>query len=347
MAEELPTLVLATNNRMLSRTIGSISPEAAEQDRWSISSPVAGVRVLQIMKIFKDMWIILAVTEAGEYNIFWSHHLQSFTLVHSHHTRIYGIFLLDSGRAILSAVDGWWETIDAGCTWIELDSYHVVSEYDDPVLEFDDWDDVVDLPGVPDPDTIVPEFDSCVFWGAPISSASAIIQISDNRWRFVAYGQDHKIYACEYPSEIPGGSWDEVFDAGLISPDKIYHAIAGGPVGILAGAGSKLLRSETGAEGTWQVITILEGIIKDILISNQSSTPEFLITIESYTGDVESSYITNDMGDTLALYKNRLNSRSAVQSVVPTGTNEIQTMFSMIGKRTLDLPVIYSVKGGE
>lgn len=347
MAEELPILVMAANNRLLSRTIGSISPEASEQDQWSISSPIPGVRVLQTVKIFKDMWLVLVVTEAGDYNIFWSHHLQSFTLVHSHGTRIYGIFLLDSGRAVFSAADGWWETTDAGHTWIELDSYYVVREYEDPVLEFEDWDDVVDLPGVPDPDTVVPEFDSCIVWGAPVSSASAIIQIYENRWKFVAYGQDHKIYACEYPSESPGGLWEEVFDTSLINHDKLYHAIAGGPAGILAGVGDQLIRSETGAEGTWQVIRTMDGIIKSILVSNQSTTPEFLITIESYTGDVESSYVTNDLGDTLTLYKNRLNSRSAVQSVIPTGTNEIQTMFFLIGKRALDSPVIYSVKGGE
>lgn len=341
MAEELPILVMAANNRLLSRTIGSISPEAAEHNRWAISSPMPGVRVLQTLKTFKDMWIVLVVTEAGNYDIFWSHHLQNFTLVHSHVTRIYGIFLLDSGRAVFSAADdGWWETIDAGRTWGELGSYYAVPEFDEPVPEYDDWTYVPDLPGEPDLGVIVPEFDSWAAWGEPVSEAAAFIQ-TPTGWRFLACS-NRKIHEREYPD----GQWAEVY-ATTTYFDKWYPAIAGGPVGILAGMGNKLLRSETGAEGTWQEIRTVDGIIKNILISNQSATPEFLITVESYTGDLETTYITNDLGDTLRLYETRLNSRSAVQSVVPTGTNEIQTMFARTGKRSLDSPVIYSVKGGE
>ena len=185
----------------------------------------------------------------------------------------------------------------------------------------------------------MPEYDNWMWLGAlgaaaysPVAKAMAVIGLSTGSWALVAYAEDHRIYRAVYP----GGEWDVVYDTATIWSDKWYPAIAGGPAGILAGAGSKLLRSlDTGA--TWTVLRDLGSVIKSIVVSNQSTTPVFAITVEPTPGsDIDKIYLSYDLGDSLAEDANRAGSISSVQSVVPTGTNEVQTAFAVLGKRTPD-----------
>jgi len=292
MTEELPTLTISASDRLMTRVIEQdpTSPRY-EQDQWEVSQPLPGVRIINSWQIYHKMWLVLASTDDGKYEIFLFFG-GKFTLVHSHDTKIYNLFYVDDGHCLFCAEDGWWATTNTGSTWTELD----LGE------------------------------------SPPTARSVAVIGLRTGSWALVAYGEDHKIYRAEYPED----GWDEVYDTTTIWTDKWYPAIAGGPAGILAGAGSKLLRSlDTGQ--TWTVLRDLGSVIKSIVVSNQSTTPVFAITVEPTPGsDIDKIYLSYDLGDSLTEYANRAGSISSVQSVVPTGTNEVQTMFTVLGKRTAD-----------
>jgi hypothetical protein len=292
---ELPKLVLSSSDRILSREIGEDGP--GEGDRWMISSPIPGMRVINTWQIYHKIWLVLALAEDGHYNIFRSINLQKYTLVHEHESRIYGLYYIDDGHAIFCAEDGWWATTNAGVTWTEL------------------------------------------ALTALLVGAMAVVQSGSSEWGLVTYGLDHKIYYAEYPD----GDFEEVYDASAWS-GKWYPAIAGGPVGFLAGAGNQLLRSEN--RENWYVIQTVDGIIKNIAISGQSSTPTFLITVEPPAGEADKLYLTQDMGDSIVANVNRIGLVSAAQAVTPTGSSEMQTTFAVLGKRAAGENSEYKLLGG-
>lgn len=297
MTDELPTLTISASDRIMTRPIEQ-DPESPryEQDQWEVSQPLPGVRIINSWQIYHKMWLVLAVTDGGIYNIFLSVGGR-FTLVHSHPSKIYNLFYVDDGHCLFCADDGWYFTVNTGTTWTEADE------------------------GV---------LGAAAY--SPVAKAMAVIGLSTGSWALVAYAEDHRIYRAVYP----GGEWDVAYDTTTIWTDKWYPAIAGGPAGILAGAGSKLLRSLDAGE-TWTVLRDLGSVIKSIVVSNQSTTPIFAITVEPTPGsDIDKIYLSYDLGDSLAEDANRAGSISSVQSVVPTGTNEVQTMFTVLGKRTAD-----------
>jgi hypothetical protein len=317
MTEELPTLTISASDRLMTRVIEQdpTSPRY-EQDQWEVSLPLSGVRIINSWQVYHGMWLVLASTDAGKYNIFLSVGMNGFQLVHSHDTKIYNLFYVDDGHMLFCAEDGWWVTTNTGGVWSEPDLVSLGPDpvMDEPVPEYDDW-------------TVI---DS---WAVnPSARALAVVGLRTGSWALVAYGEDHKIYRAEYPED----GWDEVYDTTTIWTDKWYPAIAGGPAGILAGAGSKLLRSVDAGE-TWTVLRDLGTVIKSIVVSNQSTTPVFAITVEPTPGsDIDKIYLSYDLGDSLTEDANRVGSISSVQSVVPTGTNEMQTMFAVLGKRSVD-----------
>jgi hypothetical protein len=159
------------------------------------------------------------------------------------------------------------------------------------------------------------------------TGALAVVQLEEHLWALVAYGWDRKIYYAEYP----GGDFAEVYDAtGVLG--KWHPAISGGPVGVLAGAGDKLLRSDDAGENFYVVQTV-EGTVKSVVVSNQSNQPVFLITVEPAAGDTDKLYWTYDLGDSLVQDLSRVGPVSSVQSVTPTGSGEPQTMFAVMGRR--------------
>ena len=341
MTDELPTLTISASDRIMTRPIEQ-DPESPryEQDQWEVSQPLPGVRIINSWQIYHKMWLVLAVTDGGIYNIFLSVGGR-FTLVHSHPSKIYNLFYVDDGHCLFCADDGWYFTVNTGAAWTEADEDVLGPIPDEDVLvpEYDDWTAIDSWWPIPDPDEIVPEYDNWMWLGAlgaaaysPVAKAMAVIGLSTGSWALVAYAEDHRIYRAVYP----GGEWDVAYDTTTVWTDKWYPAIAGGPAGILTGAGSKLLRS-LDAGVNWTILRDLGSVIKSIVISNQSSTPVFAITVEPTPGsDIDKIYLSYDLGDSLAEDANRAGSISSVQSVVPTGTNEVQTMFTVLGKRTAD-----------
>jgi hypothetical protein len=257
-------------------------------DRWELSSPVPGIRILNTWQIYRGIWLVLAITDGGQYNIFRSVCLQGYELVHTHATEIYGIYYVDDGHALFCATDGWWASPDAGLSWSEvtLGGDHV-----------------------------------------PKARTAAIIPLRDGYWVVVAYDQNRKIYRCVYP----GGSWAEEHDTAYT--EKWYPALAGCAVGVLAGAGNQLLRSYDTGE-TWEALREVAGTIKSIAISGQSDLPIFLFTIETEEGD--KLFFSHDLGDSLEQVASRVGAITSVQAVTPTGTNEMQTIFAVLGKREAD-----------
>jgi len=290
MSEEVSKLVIASGDRIMSRaTTGDTL------DRWELSSPIPGMRIINTWQIFNRIWLALALTEDGHYNIFRSIDLQKYSLVHEHQSRIYGLFFVDDGHMLFCAEDGWWATTDTGVT----------------------WEEAID--------------DLCMEVRAP---AISIIALGAGAWRLIAYGLDHKIYSRDYPI----GMWSEVYDTNEIWTDKWYPAIAGCSVGILAGAGSYLLRSDSlGEGGSWSTIQTVDGVIRDVVVSNQSNLPVFLIVVTPTGGDeIDKVYLSYDMGDSLVADASRAGLVASVQAVTPTGTGELQTTFALVGKRTSD-----------
>jgi hypothetical protein len=290
MSEEVSKLVVASGSHIMSRaTTGDTL------DRWELSSPIPGMRIINTWQIFNRIWLALALTEDGHYNLFRSIDLQKYSLVHEHQSRIYGLFFVDDGHMLFCAEDGWWATTDTGVTWTEA--------IDDLCMEVQ-------------------------------ATAMSIIALAAGSWRLIAYGMDHKIYSRDYPV----GMWSEVYDTNSIWTDKWYPAIAGCSVGILAGAGNQLLRSSSlGESGSWSQIQTVDGVIRDIVVSNQSNLPVFLIIVAPMGGDEpDKIYLSYDMGDSLVPDANRSGPIASVQAVTPTGTSELQTTFALLGKRTPD-----------
>jgi hypothetical protein len=167
--------------------------------------------------------------------------------------------------------------------------------------------------------------------GAPVARAAVITGSLGDHRKIIAYGEDHKLYRCSYP----GGVWEMVLDTTTLTSEKWYPALSGAPVGFLAGAGNKLLRSSNlGSSGSWSTIQEVSGIIKRIVASNRSNLPTFMIEVETISGESSIIYWTYDMGDSIVPDLNRVSPIASVQSVVPTGGSEIQTMFVVLGKRT-------------
>ena len=302
MEEELPRIVLAANDCVMNRAVGSSLEQETESNLWQQSGQIPGVRIINTWQVYRNIWLVLTKTESGHYQILRSIDLQRYSLVHDHGIEIYNLFWLDDGHMIFCAIDGWWVTTDTGLTWSELTLGPLV----------------------------------------PKARTVAAVGLQENLWSLVAYGEDHKLYHSQYP----GGEWAVAYDTLAIWSDKWYPAIAGGPPGILAGAGSKLLRSiQAGKAGTWQPIMDVEGIIKSIVISNQSGTPAFLIVVEPTTGEdqVDRIFLTFDLGDSLQEIMNRVGTLSSVQSVIPTGTADVQTMFAVLGNRAVGGPASYKI----
>jgi hypothetical protein len=305
MSEELPKIVLAASDCVISRAIGFDVEQEIESNLWAQSGQIPGVRIINTWQIYKNIWLVLTKTEQGHYLILRSIDLQRYSLVHDHDSEIYNLFWLDDGHMIFCATDGWWVTTNTGLTWSELTLGALT----------------------------------------PKARALAVVGLQEHLWSLVAYADDHKIYQSDYP----GGEWVEAYDTSDIWSDRWYPAIAGGPAGVLAGAGSKLLRStQVGEVGTWRTIMEVAGIIKSMVVSNQSKTPSFLIVIEPKVGEdqVDKLYWTNDLGDSLEETMNRVGTLSSVQSVTPTGTNEIQTTFVVLGNRVVGGPADYKLVQG-
>lgn len=287
MSDEIPLIVMAQGEKIVSR--GIVEDEDDPRSAWQVSSPIPGNQIINSWQIYKNIWVVLAKSDAGKYCIFRSINRRKYNLVHEHDVKILNMFWLTDGQMIFSAEDGWWIGKKSGLTWEEIS-----------------------------------------FETAIQAQNMAIIPTDEGEWAFVAYAVDKKIYYCEYP----GGDWEVAYDATNVL-ERFIPAIAGSAIGILAATGKSLIRSVgLGAPGTWIKIQDLEMYITDIIISDRSNTPVFLLTTESEDGsDIQKLFWSYDLGDSLIPEVSRLGSVTAAQSVIPTGENELRSQFVVLARR--------------
>ncbi len=341
MAEELPQVVLAASDSLIHRLVGSDEEFEMESDVWTQSAQVPGVRIINTWQVYMGVWLVLVKTEDGKFQILRSEDMRRFSLFCNYPSEIYNLFWIDDGIMVFCASDDWWFTTDTGLTWIHLVhgtvcprarsmalipiqqgtwtlvaygddrkiyaySFAIVAgtNLDGEVPEYTSWDQVPAVTPAPDPNAKVLEYDS---------------------WADTSPWTD----AYQAP-----GEWTELYDTSEIYLGRWFPAIAGGPIGVLAGAGPYLLRYDPGADSWATIFSVPSGIIKAITISDQSRKPSFMIVVEPTSeGQIDKLYWTHDMGDSLEEVLNRVGTLSSVQSVIPTGTNEPKTMFAVLGRR--------------
>ena len=197
-------LVLSTNERIMSCIVGGEDDIMTE--RWELSSPIPGVRIINTWQVYHLIWLALAQDEAGRYLIYRSIDLQKYALVHNHSTEIYNLFWLDDGHVLFSAADGWWATTDTGLVWNRLNL----------------WE------------------------SSPAARNLTAVGLQEGSWTLVAYGQDHKIYTCAYQggqwaevfdsTAIHSGKWYPAMAGGSVAilagaGNKLLRSLSAGAAG--------------------------------------------------------------------------------------------------------------------
>lgn len=293
-APETSRLVMLSTDRVFSKIIRE-GDDITEDHIWLVSSPIPGT-VIKTWEIYHKVQIVLSKADSGNYQIFRSIDLITYSLVHDHATEIYDIFWIDYGRVVICATDGWFETTNTGLTWAPL------------VL-------------------------------APLpAKAFAVIRHYDGSQNWVVYGLDQKVYVANYPD----GAWLEVLDTTATNSGRWYPAMAGSAVGVIVGAGPYLFRALGDDPTTWSLIHTMDGIVKNIRVSDHSNHPEFFIVLECADGD--HVYSSSDLGDSvLEELGTRIEPNVSIESIVPTLGNETRTTFAVVGRRGSDVPLTYKV----
>ncbi len=329
---EYPHIVVSSGDRLITREITSEEKEN-QLNTWGVSSPIPGMAIIAVRQVYLGIWLALVKAENGHYQIFQSIDRKKFSLVWDHPTEIYGWLWLDDGFMIFSAEDGRWVTRNTGLSWEDADAPNM----GEIVPEQEIWVEV--------PNEVVPEYDSwedvpLLEGDAPPAKAMAAIGLTSSTRALVVYANDGKIYYTEFPYT----NWEEACDTAEIQTGRWLPAVAGGPAGLLAGAGNKLLRStQAGAPGSWHTALDLgdRGIIKSIVVSDQTTLPIFCIVIEA--GDADKIYWTHDLGDSIEPDVNRITAGAAVKAVYPTGQNEKNTLFAIVGEKTSTRSMKYDI----
>lgn len=276
------SIIMSMGDRVISRELPN---DERGIDSWAMSHPIPSEEIYIIHNIYRGIW--LAVTYLNKQSkIYRSTNKRNFKLVHTINSKIYGIFGVSLGHALVCAEEGWWIATRAGLSW-----------------QATGWNN------------------------SPISSAAAIIRQPNNSYNIIAYGGDAKIYSRLYPDE--DGEWIESYLHNT-SSGRWYPALAGGPVGVLAAAGNKLIRLTVHSE-TWQEVAEFNGVIKQISISDQSEKPIFIITVDQLNSD--KLYITEDLGDTIKFIKDVFDSATVISAVYPAGSGIKSTNFAVLGNK--------------
>jgi len=146
----------------------------------------------------------------------------------------------------------------------------------------------------------------------------------------LAYCDDKKIHRCEHSWRefLEPITWEVVYDA---SGEVPWHpALDGGSLAVLAGAGSKLIRT-TDCGDIWEKVATVDGVVKNVVSSDQSNGPRYLIEVEK--DGIVRCYWTYDVGDSLAPDMNRIQPISTGRAVIPTGGSSKDTRFVVVGQK--------------
>jgi len=340
-APETSRIVLLSKDRVISKIVRE-GGTLTEDHAWIMSTPVPGT-ILNTWEIYHKVQIVLSRADSGNYQIFRSDNLITYSLVHdhAHALPVHDMFLVNDGYMLFCADDGWWGTTDTGISWHEI-AFDVIPD-DEEVPEFASWEEMPYVYPDPDPLVEVPELDWPdvppldgfeAYVTDPITHSLCVIPVSDSEWRLAAYADDQKIYYVDYPD----GLWIEAYDSSDLWNGRRYSAFAGSAVGVIAGIGPYLMRTSAEDLAAWQQIQEVDGIIKAIRISDLSNHPIFFIVLERTDGD--HIYSSSDLCDSVVEeVGTRIDPNVSIESIVPTLGNTNRTTFAVMGRRSTDGPI--------
>lgn len=351
------TLVVGSGDRVFSRGV-SDAEETSTGGWWSMSSPIPGAVILSSIEIYHRVWVVLTRTESGQYQLFRTVDLQNYELVHTHDAEIYQIHFLDDGHAIFAAEDGIYATIDAGWHWSRVGVNHLNGVKKISTVRMSEvWWRLFTYAAdkrVYRCDIELQPFSRSLGWeetfGAsgicdyPYSTMAAKSQPSGSPlgWEesFGASGFD------DYPVKLLSipVDWESIFNASSYR-DKWYPAIACNLLAIFVGCGSELWRS-TDCGDSWHRIAVVNGAIKELIVSDQSSHAELMMVVETSNG-LSTILRSVDLGDSFTTEATRIEPVVSVQSVIPTCTSDLETSYVVLGQRTeSDVPQYKIIEGG-
>lgn len=318
MITELPSILMTRAGSVQHVTIGESEPGEPGDVKFGFSDiiQIPGTSIISALEIYKGNTIILTRNADGSHQIRRSIDQTNYDVVHTHPTEIYGIFSVDMGIAVFCATDGWWITLDSGRTWNDMgqDDYRIIDSVD-----------VMDGLKVrytrPEQlETRGPQARAAVTWEV------------EGGWEVLAYGNDHKVYHATFDRSGNMGCWTVVYEGSSLWTGEWYPAMSGSSIGVLVGNGPYIVRCD---DAVWKAVAKTRGIVQNILVSDQTSRPAFLITIElpDHTNDLMWTY---DMGSTLVADMNRVSPASTVAAAYPTGADHNESWFLVTGKRSPD-----------
>jgi hypothetical protein len=114
--EDVSKVVLVGADRVMTRNVYDDDGEN-NYNRWQVSSPIPGKRIINTWEIYFGIWLVFAKAENDHYQLFQTIDRNTYTLVHDHATKIHGVCWIGAGHMVFCAEDGWWRSTDSGTTW--------------------------------------------------------------------------------------------------------------------------------------------------------------------------------------------------------------------------------------
>lgn len=297
---DIPRVAFMSGERL------AVMPVRSPTDEYTLftfSAPIPGKRSIAMLEVYYNTMLVVTLSDTNKYTIHRTNDFQTFSLVHTHDTEIYGIFKISPGHAIFSAEDGWWETTDTGDTWTQLSA-------DGPKAR------------------------AAVITGHPDLTSFRAIS---------AYGEDRKLYYYELPSDTWEMAYDtEVTGVWYPALDGAHVGLLAGAGNMLLVSTDmgKTWAEKTIAGGIIKHISATDKsaapaflIAVETPASDSSPSPEGQCKL----------YWSYDLGDSLAPDVNRIDPAISVSSVFPTGGDARQITMSVMGRKSDGSSAIFSL----
>lgn len=164
------------------------------------------------------------------------------------------------------------------------------------------------------------------------SRTATVIPLNEFEWCVVAVGLDRVIRAMVYPDHCVCYGWEELLDLSHIE-SSFEPVVAGNAVCVIAGAGSRLWRTDFLGEDGWGLIHDFgaSSYVKRLVVSGYSSRPVFLA--EVYKNGKSEIWWSKDAGDTWIMNETRYDTIESAQAVIPTANDIEKAIFAVVGRR--------------
>jgi hypothetical protein len=159
---------------------------------------------------------------------------------------------------------------------------------------------------------------------------AVIVPMDEFDWYIIAVGFDRVIRKLRYPNT--GDGWEVLLDLSHIE-SSFEPVVAGNAVCVIAGAGSRLWRTDFLGEDGWGLIHDFgaSSYVKRLVVSGYSSRPVFLA--EVYKNGKSEIWWSKDAGDTWIMNETRYDTIESAQAVIPTANDIEKAIFAVVGRR--------------